>query len=52
MPEAQWLPRRQQIDELLDVSDVRCAWKAISLQRDSTDPLFSRAARTMVKVRR
>jgi enoyl-CoA hydratase/carnithine racemase len=47
MPEAQWLPRRQQIDELLDVSDVSCAWKAISLQRDSTDLLLSRAAKTM-----
>jgi enoyl-CoA hydratase/carnithine racemase len=47
MPEAQWLPRRQQIDELLDVSDVSCAWKAISLQRDSTDMLLSRAAKTM-----
>jgi hypothetical protein len=47
MPEAQWLPRRQQIDELLDVADVRCAWKAISHLRDSTDLLFSRAAKTM-----
>ncbi|VVP65370.1 Fatty acid oxidation complex subunit alpha [Pseudomonas fluorescens] len=47
MPEAQWLPRRQQIDELLDVSDVSCAWKAISLQRDNTDLLLSRAAKTM-----
>lgn len=47
MPEAQWLPRRQQIDELLDVSDVTCAWKAISLQRDSHDPLIARAAKTM-----
>ena len=47
MPEAQWLPRRQQIDELLDVSDVTCAWKAISLQRGSSDPLIARAAKTM-----
>ena len=47
MPEAQWLPRRQQIDELLDVSDVTCAWKAISLQRDSHDPLIARAAKTL-----
>jgi len=47
MPEAQWLPRRQQIDELLDVSDVRCAWKAISALRDHSDLLLSRAARTM-----
>jgi len=49
MPEAQWLPRRQQIDELLDVSDVRCAWKAISQHRDSSDLLLSRAARTMTE---
>ncbi len=49
MPEAQWLPRRQQIDELLDVSDVACAWKAISLHRDSSDPLIARAAKTMTE---
>ena len=49
MPEAQWLPRRQQIDELLDVSDVTCAWKAISLHRDSSDPLIARAAKTMAE---
>jgi len=47
MPEAQWLPRRQQIDELLDVSDVRCAWKAISALRDHRDLLLNRAARTL-----
>ena len=47
MPEAQWLPRRTQIDELLDVSDVRCAWKAITALRDTSDPLLSRAAKTM-----
>jgi enoyl-CoA hydratase/carnithine racemase len=47
LPEAQWLPRRQRIDELLDVSDVSCAWKAISLQRDSADLLLNRAAKTM-----
>ncbi|TDK57973.1 enoyl-CoA hydratase/isomerase family protein [Pseudomonas moraviensis] len=49
MPEAQWLPRRQLIDELLDVSDVACAWKAISLHRDSSDPLIARAAKTMTE---
>ena len=49
MPEAQWLPRRQLIDELLDVSDVTCAWKAISLHRDSSDPLIARAAKTMTE---
>ncbi|MHC8370723.1 enoyl-CoA hydratase/isomerase family protein [Pseudomonas sp. MDT1-85] len=49
MPEAQWLPRRGQIDELLDVSDVQCAWKAISTLRDHCDPLLGRAARTMTE---
>jgi enoyl-CoA hydratase/carnithine racemase len=49
MPEAQWLPRRELIDELLDVSDVRCAWKAISALRDHSDPLLGRAAKTMTE---
>ncbi|MGX4730634.1 enoyl-CoA hydratase/isomerase family protein, partial [Pseudomonas corrugata] len=49
LPEAQWLPRRQQIDEWLDVSDVRCAWKALSLLVDHPDPLIARAARTMTE---
>ena len=49
MPEAQWLPRRQQIDELLDVSDVRCAWKAIATLRDHADPLLNRAARNLIE---
>lgn len=47
LPEAQWLPRRQQIDEWLDVSDVRCAWRAISQLHDHPDALFSRAAKTL-----
>ncbi|KZN18564.1 MULTISPECIES: enoyl-CoA hydratase/isomerase family protein [Pseudomonas] len=49
MPQAQWLPRRELIDELLDVSDVRCAWKAISALRDHSDPLLGRAAKTMAE---
>ncbi|WP_214512098.1 enoyl-CoA hydratase/isomerase family protein [Pseudomonas brassicacearum] len=49
MPEAQWLPRRQKIDEWLDVSDVRCAWKALSLLVDHSDPLIARAAKTMTE---
>ncbi|MCE0460459.1 MULTISPECIES: enoyl-CoA hydratase/isomerase family protein [Pseudomonas] len=48
-PEAQWLPRRQQIDEWLDVSDIRCAWKALSLLVEHQDPLIARAARTMTE---
>ncbi|WP_166358567.1 enoyl-CoA hydratase/isomerase family protein [Pseudomonas akapageensis] len=47
MPEAQWLPRRHQIDSLLDVSDPVCAWRAISRLQHDNDTLLSRAARTM-----
>ncbi|MDE1165150.1 MAG: enoyl-CoA hydratase/isomerase family protein [Pseudomonas sp.] len=47
LPEPQWLPRRQQIDSLLDVSDVACAWRAISHLRGHADPLLSRAAHTL-----
>ncbi|CAI2795732.1 MULTISPECIES: enoyl-CoA hydratase/isomerase family protein [Pseudomonas] len=46
-PEAQWLPRRAQIDEWLDVGDVRCAWRALSQLREHADPLFSRAGKTL-----
>ncbi|MGE7956654.1 enoyl-CoA hydratase/isomerase family protein [Pseudomonas sp. NPDC089530] len=47
MPEAQWLPRRQRIDEWLDVSDVRGAWRAISQLHDHPDTLLARAAKTL-----
>ncbi|TFF09109.1 enoyl-CoA hydratase/isomerase family protein [Pseudomonas sp. BCA14] len=46
-PEAQWLPRRAQIDEWLDVGDVSCAWRALSLLRDHSDPLLNRAGKTL-----
>ena len=46
-PEAQWLPRRAQIDEWLDVGDVRCAWRALSLLGDHADPLLNRAGQTL-----
>ena len=46
-PEPQWLPRRPQIDEWLDVGDVQCAWRALSQLREHADPLFSRAGKTM-----
>lgn len=46
-PEAQWLPRRAQIDEWLDVGDVRCAWRNLSPLREHADPLFSRAGKTL-----
>ncbi|NBF04445.1 enoyl-CoA hydratase/isomerase family protein [Pseudomonas sp. Fl5BN2] len=47
LPEAQWLPRRQQIDAWLDVSDVACAWRAISQLQNHSDILYSRAAKTL-----
>jgi len=48
-PEAQWLPRRQRINDLLDVANLTCAWKVISHLQNDTDPLFSRAARTLAE---
>ncbi|ROL78530.1 enoyl-CoA hydratase/isomerase family protein [Pseudomonas vranovensis] len=48
-PEAQWLPRRQQIDALLDVADPVCAWRAIAQLRNHADPLLAKAAQTMLE---
>ena len=47
IPEAQWLPRRTRIDELLDVGDVTCAWHAITRLQSDADPLLSAAARSL-----
>ena len=47
LPQAQWLPRRSQIDEWLDVSNVACAWRALSQLSGHSDELFSRAAKTL-----
>ena len=49
MPQAQWLPRRQQIDALLDVADPVCAWRAIATLRGHDDPLLAKAAQTMLE---
>ena len=46
-PAAQWLPRRDKIDALLDVSDLPSAWHAICGLSDDQDPLLARAARTL-----
>ncbi|WP_010220953.1 enoyl-CoA hydratase/isomerase family protein [Pseudomonas donghuensis] len=48
-PEPQWLPRRQQIDALLDVADPVCAWRAIAQLRNHADPLLAKAAQTMLE---
>ncbi|MDO9320097.1 MAG: enoyl-CoA hydratase/isomerase family protein [Pseudomonas sp.] len=47
-PAAQWLPRRAQLDALLDLSDLPSAWHAVSSLADSPDPLLVRAARSML----
>ena len=49
MPAAQWLPRRQQIDELLDVADAACAWNALKHQLHSQDALVAKAAKTLTE---
>ncbi|MDY7561690.1 enoyl-CoA hydratase/isomerase family protein [Pseudomonas sp. 10B1] len=47
MPEAQWLPRRQQIDELLDVGDLPSAWRALTQLQPHDDALLNRAAKNL-----
>ncbi|MHC2147484.1 enoyl-CoA hydratase/isomerase family protein [Pseudomonas sp. 210_17 TE3656] len=49
LPEAQWLPRRKQIDALLDVADPVCAWRAIAQLRNNPDLLLAKAAQTMLE---
>ncbi|MBX9913506.1 MAG: enoyl-CoA hydratase/isomerase family protein [Pseudomonadaceae bacterium] len=46
-PSAQWLPRREQLDALLDVIDLPSVWHAICALSDDQDPLLARAARTL-----
>jgi enoyl-CoA hydratase/carnithine racemase len=46
-PSAQWLPRRAELDALLDVSDLPSAWHAIAALSEDQDPLLVRAAHTM-----
>ncbi|TBU72073.1 enoyl-CoA hydratase/isomerase family protein [Pseudomonas daroniae] len=47
LPEAQWLPRRARIDELLDVADLPAAWQALTALRADEDALLARAASTL-----
>ncbi|UVE18762.1 enoyl-CoA hydratase/isomerase family protein [Pseudomonas sp. LS44] len=47
MPEAQWAPRRDYIDHVLDVADLPSAWRAITALSDDQDPLLTRAAKTL-----
>ena len=47
LPAAQWLPRRERIDELLDVADLPAAVHALSALQADDDALLARAARTL-----
>lgn len=49
LPPARWLPRRAQIDALLDVSDPACAWRAIAQWRMHDDEVLAKAARTLTE---
>lgn len=47
LPAAQWLPRRERIDELLDVADLPAAVQAISALQQDDDALLASAAKTL-----
>ncbi|MDG9980170.1 enoyl-CoA hydratase/isomerase family protein [Ectopseudomonas oleovorans] len=47
LPAAQWLPRRERIDELLDVADLPAAVHALSALQADNDALLARAAKTL-----
>ncbi|MFN3767158.1 MAG: enoyl-CoA hydratase/isomerase family protein [Ectopseudomonas guguanensis] len=47
LPAAQWLPRRERIDEQLDVADLPAAVQAISALQQDDDALLARAAKTL-----
>ncbi|MFW3898948.1 enoyl-CoA hydratase/isomerase family protein [Pseudomonas bharatica] len=49
LPAAQWLPRRERIDRVLDVSDPACAWRAIGQLEHQPDVLLAKAAGTLLK---
>ena len=47
LPQAQWLPRRERIDALLDVADLPAAVQAITGLHGDADLLLARAAKTL-----
>ncbi|MDH0893895.1 MULTISPECIES: enoyl-CoA hydratase/isomerase family protein [unclassified Pseudomonas] len=47
LPEAQWLPRRERLDALLDLADLPAAWHALTALQHDADPLLARAAKTL-----
>jgi len=47
LPDAQWLPRRPQIDALLDVGNLACAWNALVHLQHQDDALLARGAKNL-----
>ena len=47
LPQAQWLPRRERIDALLDVAELPAAWRALAALQGDDDLLLARAAKTL-----
>jgi len=47
LPEAQWLPRRAVIDEVLDVADPVAAWRALCGLRRHADPVLAEAGKRL-----
>ena len=47
LPDAQWLPRRARIDEVLDQADLPSAWRALTALHNDSDLLLARAAKTL-----
>ncbi|MGE8361392.1 enoyl-CoA hydratase/isomerase family protein [Pseudomonas sp.] len=47
LPEAQWLPRRERLDALLDQADLPTSWRALTALEGDDDPLLARAAKTL-----
>jgi enoyl-CoA hydratase/carnithine racemase len=47
LPQAQWLPRRERIDALLDLADLPAAWNALTTLHNDDDALLGRAAKTL-----
>lgn len=48
LPAAQWLPRRERIDALLDQANLPLSWKALASLAHDPDELLAKAAKTML----
>lgn len=48
LPAAQWLPRRERIDALLDQATLPLSWQALASLENDQDALLAKAAKTML----